>query len=220
MNSRGLGLQGMTSIFSRPSSALTAWMRCPLWPMQAPIGSTLGLWLTTATLLRLPGARATFVIYTRGIDGRVGGAQETTPREHLAVVAWQGRIYAIGGRAAGKNVAAVEAYDPAEDRWVSLAPLPTARSGLAAAVVGDRVVVAGGEDPSLVRGKVFAEVEIYDPKADRWEVAPPMPTPRHGLGGAGYRGMALFVGGSGRQGALSPTAWSGVVEGFRLGTGG
>lgn len=64
MNSLGSLDHRMMSTFSRPSSAETAWMRWPLCPMQAPMGSTLGLWLVTATLLRRPGSRAMALIST------------------------------------------------------------------------------------------------------------------------------------------------------------
>lgn len=43
---------------------------------------------------------------------------------------------------------AVQAYDPATDSWTRLTPMPTARHGLGAAVVGDATyVVAGGRSP-------------------------------------------------------------------------
>ena len=142
------------------------------------------------------------------------GAPMPTPREHLAVVAFEGRVYAMGGRSDQGNLNAVEIYDPAANTWQTAAPLPTARSGLAAAAAGGRIVVAGGENPSATQGKVFPEVEVYDPAADRWSSAPPLPTPRHGLAAAGHGDLALFVGGSGRQGALSATAWSDVVEAY------
>ena len=64
MNSRGLASHMMMSTRSRCSSAVTAWMRLPRWPMQAPIGSTFGLLLVTATLLRAPASRAVALIST------------------------------------------------------------------------------------------------------------------------------------------------------------
>jgi L-lactate dehydrogenase (cytochrome) len=47
-------------------------------------------------------------------------------------------VEAVGGRIDGnysRNLASNEAYDPATDRWEQRAPLPTARSGIAAAVL-------------------------------------------------------------------------------------
>ena len=50
--------QGMTSIFSPPSSATTACTRAPRWPTVAPTGSSPSWRLATAILLRLPASRA------------------------------------------------------------------------------------------------------------------------------------------------------------------
>ena len=54
----------------------------------------------------------------------------------MAVAAIDGRLYAVGGRIDGdysRNLASNEAYDPASNRWEQRAPMPTARSGIAAA---------------------------------------------------------------------------------------
>ena len=45
----------MTSIFSPPSSATTAWTRAPRWPTVAPTGSSPSWRDATATFERLPG---------------------------------------------------------------------------------------------------------------------------------------------------------------------
>jgi len=37
--------------------------------------------------------------------------------------------------------------------------------------------------------------EVYDPAADKWFSAAPLPTPRSGLASAFYRGMILVLGG-------------------------
>ena len=57
-NWAGSSFQGMTSIFSPPSSATTAWTRAPRWPTVAPTGSRPSWRDETATLLRLPASRA------------------------------------------------------------------------------------------------------------------------------------------------------------------
>ena len=66
--------------------------------------------------------------------------------------------------------------------------MPTARSGIAAAALGGRIFVFGGES---VRG-TFDQTESYDPATDRWETLTPMPTPRHGLGAA-VLGESIYV---------------------------
>lgn len=114
------------------------------------------------------------------------GTSPTQPfagqRCHMGVVVVDGRIHAIGGRKDSYdfNTSLHAVYDPAADGWSFRRPLPTARSGLSAAVLGGRIVAFGGEAPGLV----FAANEGYDPKTDRWEILAPMPVPRHGLHGA------------------------------------
>jgi hypothetical protein len=62
------------------------------------------------------------------------------------------------------------------------------RGGIAAATVGGRIVVVGGEESA----GTIAEVELFDPRRRRWRALPGMPTPRHGLG-AVSRGSRVYV---------------------------
>jgi non-specific serine/threonine protein kinase len=117
-----------------------------------------------------------------------------TPREHLAVVAAQGRIYAIGGRMAGydTNLAAFEVWAPGMKRWRKLPPVPQPRGGTGAAVAAGSIVSVGGEAPSGTLASVYA----YDLARGRWRQLPDLPTPRHGLGvvAVGARVYALLGG--------------------------
>jgi len=100
-----------------------------------------------------------------------------------------------------RNLGANEAYDPAADRWVPRAPLPTARSGIAAAVLGGRIIVVGGESTS----GTFDQVEAYDPGRDGWSSHASMPTARHGLGAAVVGGrIYVIAGGPTPGGSASP----------------
>jgi N-acetylneuraminic acid mutarotase len=113
-----------------------------------------------------------------------------TPREHLAVVAAGGRLWAIGGRTAGldTNLDLVESWRPGEPTWRLEPPLPEARGGTAAAVVGSTIVSAGGEAPSGTIRSVFALVA----GENRWRRVPDLTTPRHGLGLAAV-GKAVYA---------------------------
>jgi len=102
-----------------------------------------------------------------------------TPREHLGGAGFGGRVYTVGGRAAGRgNFTAAEAYEPATGRWTRLPDLPTRRGGLAAAATGNGFVVAVGGEADAT----FEEAEAFDVRAGTWSSLPPLPTPRHGLG--------------------------------------
>ncbi len=122
-----------------------------------------------------------------------------SPREHLAATAWNGRIYVIGGRVPSNvgltNVRTLEVYDPATDTWESLQDMPTARGGLAAAALHDKIYVFGGENPGI-----FSQNEEYDPATDTWRTMEPMPVPRHGIGAVAVADTIFIIGGGPRAG--------------------
>ena len=72
-----------------------------------------------------------------------------------------------------------------------LAPIPTARSGIAAAVLQGRIFVVGGEATT----GTFHQVEGYEPTSNRWTSHTRMPTPRHGLGAAVHAGRMYVISG-------------------------
>jgi N-acetylneuraminic acid mutarotase len=117
-----------------------------------------------------------------------------SPREHLAVTATGGKIYALGGRSAGidTNVATFEVWTPGTKRWRRLPPVPGPRGGTGAAVAAGSIISVGGEEPS----GTIASVYSYDLAKGRWHRLPDLPTPRHGLGvvGIGARVYALAGG--------------------------
>jgi N-acetylneuraminic acid mutarotase len=184
-----------------------------------------GRWVDVPRLRRPRGAAAAavvgdvlYVVGGRDDDGLIApteafdGAAWTdrapipTARDHVAAVSDGQAVYAVGGRALHPDsmFLALERYDPARDVWETLPGMPTARGGLAASVVGGRLIATGGESSSVV----FPQVEAYDLAARTWTALAPMPTPRHGhaqatVGGAVY----TLVGG--REAGVAPTA---VVE--------
>jgi hypothetical protein len=121
-----------------------------------------------------------------------------TARDHFAATAFQGRLWAIGGRSSffGDQYAHVEIYDPATNAWSTGAPLPEGRGGLAAIALSDRIFVLGGESPL----RIFGSNEMYEVLGDRWIGKDPMPTPRHGIGAALLAGKIWVPGGATRPG--------------------
>jgi N-acetylneuraminic acid mutarotase len=102
-----------------------------------------------------------------------------------------GKLYAIAGRMDGnhdRSIANNEEYDPKTDRWQARAALPTARSGIAAAVLDGKVFVFGGESNRATR----SDVESFNPATNQWQRWTPMPTARHGLG-AVVVGQSIYV---------------------------
>jgi N-acetylneuraminic acid mutarotase len=148
-----------------------------------------------------------------------------TPRHGFVVVAGaDGRLYVIGGADVSGTLQTVEAYDPSRNTWAcssddassgcathSLAPLPTPRQRLAAALGDDgRLYVVGGYNPSA---GYLATVEAYAPATNTWSTLASLPTPRGFLAAArGGDGRIYAIGGyNGRQ-ALS------TVEAYTAGS--
>src|SRR5688572_27747251 len=67
---------------------------------------------------------------------------------HAAATTHEGHVYVAGGYGGAtgltQEVATLYRYDPRDDRWRTLPPMPTARGALAAGVVGHRLYAAGG----------------------------------------------------------------------------
>lgn len=126
-----------------------------------------------------------------------------TPRNSSAAAVVNGRLHVAGGRVVREgglvNLTVHEAWDPARDRWVTLAPMPEARGGHAAAVVGGRLFCFGGESFGP-EGRAHDEVFAYDPVADRWDRAGTMPKPLHGLGAVAHQGAIHLLGGASEVG--------------------
>jgi hypothetical protein len=131
-----------------------------------------------------------------------------TPRAGLASAIVGGDIYAIGGRRAtggpcsqgpGGQLAKVERFDIATRRWTEVAPMPLARSDLAAAVVHGRIFVFGGcrvtRGPGgRARTSYLANVSVYDPATDSWSAAPAnMPTARAAMYAVATLGGQIVV---------------------------
>jgi len=120
-------------------------------------------------------------------------AQMPTSRARLAVVAYQGRVYAIGGDTADGVSGVVEVYDPTMDTWSRRASKPQPVRNIAAAVLDNLIYVPGGYD---AMDQPIAAVEVYDPEADAWSEVCPLPTPLFAYAIATAGGKLYLFGGS------------------------
>ena len=102
-----------------------------------------------------------------------------TPRQLSAVGVARDKIIVAGARLTfyGQDLHANEIYDPLADTWRAAEPMPTARGGAAAAVVGDRMYVIGGGNAH----GTFPNNEIYDIDSDAWRTGRPMTVGRVNL---------------------------------------
>jgi hypothetical protein len=178
------------------------WSSLPRLPFRraAAGAATLGGTLYVVGGVGPAGLARNALAYARGRWRAIPGP---TPREHLAVAAAGGRLYAVAGRTAGldTNLALVESWRPGERRWRREAAIPEPRGGTGAAAVGPTIVSAGGEAVTGTLGKVFA----FDVRTRRWTALPDLPTPRHGLGVVAI-GKSVYVVGGGPQPGLHVSA--------------
>src|SRR5438445_8546926 len=72
-----------------------------------------------------------------------------------ALIAAQGKLFAIGGNTSRGNVAQAEAYDPATNGWTVLPSLPDPRNHVMGFVAGGEACVAGGRSPTTARVDCF-----------------------------------------------------------------
>src|SRR5712692_9426928 len=106
-----------------------------------------------------------------------------------------GFLYVIGGGNSGVALSDLQRYDPVLNAWTTLAPMPTARAGAAAAVIDDGIFVIGGRQSTggpCSGGPYLQTVEKYDIDTDTWSPAAQLPTPRSDLA-AVARGGKIFV---------------------------
>ena len=101
---------------------------------------------------------------------------------------------------------------PLPGTWTTLAPAPTKRTEVTAAVLGGKIYVLGGfAEPSLgnLLGMTITDrVEVYDPSTNAWTARAPLPVGLHHAAAA-VTGNRLYVIGGYRQALLS--AWHPVA---------
>ena len=104
-----------------------------------------------------------------------------------ALVAAEGRLYAIGGNTARANVPGVEAYDPGADAWTVVGSLPVPRNHLSGFVQGTMACVAGGRSPTTAR------VDCYDTITGAWSRLADLPQASSGGGATTFLGGDVLV---------------------------
>jgi N-acetylneuraminic acid mutarotase len=125
------------------------------------------------------------------------------PRQEVAVVALNGRIYVMGGLdGINQPTNVVEVYDPATDTWATAQPLPRPMHHINAAGVNGRIYVLGAliTTAFLPLGEVYA----YNPLVDIWEAKTPMPDgTQRGASGVAVVGSRIHVVGGFRGGTVA-----------------
>ena len=132
-----------------------------------------------------------------------------TDRRSVTMTALDGLIYVIGGSNSGGATAAVEAYDPATDAWMEKAPLPDPRRYHGCTTLQGRILALGGVVRTESAGEeLSASVVVYDPAADRWEVASSLAQARRFPGVVTMGEAVVCAGAAHRTGTSAP--WKGA----------
>jgi len=135
------------------------------------------------------------------------------PKEYLrgsaGVAVYKNKIYMVCGIIDGHydgHVAWLDEYDPKTNTWKRLADAPRTRDHIAAAIVGDKMYLAGGRNSTARINRVIdttiPEVDVYDFKTGRWETLPAssnFPTQRAGSTAVTFRDKVWVIGGESPQ---------------------
>jgi non-specific serine/threonine protein kinase len=144
--------------------------------------------------------------YDPVINGWKAGPDLPVRLHHEMMVTFKGEVVVIGGWTPRGSDPSAEISDRVfalrAGRWVSLPSLNRPRAAGAAAVVGDRIVVVGGQ----ADGRLLDTTEVFDGR--RWSVGESIPTPREHLAAATDGRFVYAVGGR----ALSPDKNTAALE--------
>jgi N-acetylneuraminic acid mutarotase len=117
------------------------------------------------------------------------GANMPQPQSEHAVAAHAGKFYAVGGFGDPRGF---KRYDPANNTWQELPDLPGGRDHLLAAVMGNEIVVAGGNN----QGGDVSPVFHYSVAQNTWQSVADVPGPS-ASGSASLNGYLYFGSDSG-----------------------
>ena len=186
--------------------ALTAWVEGPALHHARAAGAAavVGNKIVVAGG-RTAGTSPAEVIPTEVFDGTSwhDAAGIPVPGDHLAAASDGTYLYTVGGRRieATSNTAAVQRFDPAANRWVQLTAAPGKVSDAGAAIIGGRLIVAGGEST----GTVFSTVWAYDLAGSAWSSLPNLAEPRHGMALAAIGNTLYAIDGASQTGHNAST---------------
>jgi N-acetylneuraminic acid mutarotase len=144
-----------------------------------------------------------FDVYDPAADSWAELPDMPTARDHFHAAVVDGKFYAIGGRDVAINAVTpvVEVYDFATGTWETRnTQLPTPRGGFASAVLGQEILIVGGEGPGGPFDGTFDVVEAYHTVGNTWRTLAPMTTARHGIQAVVCQGGVYIAAGATKQG--------------------
>jgi N-acetylneuraminic acid mutarotase len=150
--------------------------------------------------------------YDPATDTFTSKKQMPRPSEHMTIAESGDKIYLFGGLSTEHPGETTPGnfylkdsweYDPANDSWKALAPMPEPRQAGAAVAVNGKIYVIGGD--GLLPGAanppkpddiiVVGTNEVYDPAMNEWATKRQMPTPRNHEAIGAVNGKVYVIGG-------------------------
>lgn len=126
-------------------------------------------------------------------------------RDHFHAIITGKMLFVAGGRksgsgtsALGETVAATDIYNFDEQKWKTVAEIPTPRAGTAVGLMDDNPVIIGGESDSLE--KALAVVETFNLNKKAWKSLPALQQGRHGTQAITLNDQILIGAGNGTKG--------------------
>lgn len=148
-----------------------------------------------------------YIFHTETNEWEKGPAIPANRRRGSAgVVVYDEKIYLLSGITNGHTsgwVTWVDRFDPATGQWTELADAPRARDHFHAALVGNKIILAGGrrsgQDGTF--NATEGAVDIYDINSNTWDTFDdPLPTKRGGSSAVALGSHVVVIGGeSGTQ---------------------
>ena len=119
-------------------------------------------------------------------------AEMPTARSRLALVAYGGELYVIGGERTSGATGLVEVFNPETMTWREAAGKPTPVVDVQGALIGGRIYVAGGCDANRTP---TGQLEIFDPAENLWSRGAELPEPLCAYAAAARDQKLYLVGG-------------------------
>ncbi|MGB1207037.1 MAG: malectin domain-containing carbohydrate-binding protein [Chitinophagales bacterium] len=126
-------------------------------------------------------------------------------RDHFHAAIHDGNIYVAAGRRSGQNttfsptVAEIEQYNIGTQTWTTLPnDIPTQRAGASVAVLGDEILVIGGESETQIAA--HNETEAFHTLTQTWRTLDTLKAGRHGMQAIVNNNNIYIAAGSGNRG--------------------
>jgi N-acetylneuraminic acid mutarotase len=137
-------------------------------------------------------SRTTTKVYDPRTDRWTTGLGVPLALHLFTAMTYEGEPVVIGGFVPGEELTSEQSdrvFALRDGAWEELLRLNHPRAAAAAAVVGDKIVVVGGQ----ADGKLVPQTEVFD--GESWKDVAEIPTPREHLGAASHGRYLYAVGG-------------------------